>query len=68
MIYMPFLYFPEDKSEYLPSVIMLIIFMSFAVLALYFFIKKSRKEEKKFEEKYKDVIDEIEKEDSEKNK
>ena len=47
---------------------MLIIFMSFAVLALYFFIKKSRKEEKKFEEKYKDVIDEIEKEDSEKNK
>jgi preprotein translocase subunit YajC len=49
---MPFLYFPEDKSEYIPAVITLAIFIIFAVIALYFMIKKSRKDEEDFKEKY----------------
>lgn len=67
MIYMPFLYFPEDKSEYLPATIVLLIFMSLAVVALYFFIKKSKKDERNFEEKYKDQIEKMDKEESPKN-
>lgn len=62
MIYMPFLYFPEDKSEYIPGMISLIIFMTAAVIIFYFIIKKSRKDEEEFEEKYKDLIQEIEEE------
>lgn len=62
MIYMPFLYFPEDKSEYIPGMISLIIFMTAAVIIFYFIIKKSRKDEKEFEEMYKERIQEIEEE------
>ncbi|GAA0428599.1 hypothetical protein GCM10008983_01150 [Lentibacillus halophilus] len=53
---MEFLYFPEDKSEYIPAVIVLIIFMIGAVLALYFFIKVSRKEAKRTEEQYRQQL------------
>ncbi|HLS09678.1 hypothetical protein [Lentibacillus sp.] len=53
---MEFLYFPEDKTEYIPSVIILIIFMIGAGLAMYFFIKHSKKEEKKTEDQYRDII------------
>lgn len=49
---MDFLYFPQDKSEYLPAFITLIIFIIGAVIAVYFFYKHSQKEEKFFEEKY----------------
>ncbi|TFJ92792.1 hypothetical protein [Lentibacillus salicampi] len=49
---MEFLYFPEDKSEYIPGVIILIIFMIGAVLTMYFFIKYSKKEAKKVDEQY----------------
>ncbi|WP_164668274.1 hypothetical protein [Virgibacillus doumboii] len=49
---MEFLYFPEDKTEYIPAVISLTIFMIGAVLAMYFFIKKSKKEEKEFNEQF----------------
>lgn len=49
---MDFLYFPEDKTEYIPGVISLLIFMTLAVLAMYWIIKKSKREEKKFNEKY----------------
>ncbi|TRM13030.1 hypothetical protein FH966_15670 [Lentibacillus cibarius] len=49
---MEFLYFPEDKTEYIPAVITLIIFMIGAVITMYFFIKVSRKEEKKAEKQY----------------
>ena len=66
MLFMPFLYFPEDKSEYLPAVITLVIFMSLAVVAVYFMIKKSKKDEEKFEEEYSEQIHEIEKEVNEK--
>lgn len=50
---MEFLYFPEDKTEYIPAVITLIIFMIGAAIAMYFIYKKSKKEEKEFNERYK---------------
>ncbi len=46
---MEFLYFPEDKSEYIPSVIMLLIFMSMAIAATIFIRKHSDKELHKWE-------------------
>ncbi len=49
---MEFLYFPEDKSEYIPAVISLLIFMAGAVLTMYLIIRASRKEEKKSDENY----------------
>lgn len=59
---MPFLYFPEDKSEYIPATIMLVLFMAFAIAALVFMIKKNKKDEKKFEEKYQTQLKAAEKE------
>lgn len=65
-MFMEFLYFPEDKSEYIPAFIMLVIFMVGAIAAMYFILKKSRQEEEYFDKKYnlhkKDVdksIDEV---------
>lgn len=49
---MYFLYFPEDKSEYIPASISLAIFMILAIITLYLFYKKSKKDEKYFDEKY----------------
>lgn len=54
---MEFLYFPEDKSEYIPALIVLAIFIIGAVIAMYLFIKHSKKEEKKVEEQYRETID-----------
>ncbi|MEI3605468.1 hypothetical protein SPD48_07165 [Pseudogracilibacillus sp. SE30717A] len=51
-MFMEFLYFPEDKSEYIPAFIMLVIFMIGALATMYLFYKKSKKEERFFEEKY----------------
>ncbi|MDQ0216811.1 phosphotransferase system glucose/maltose/N-acetylglucosamine-specific IIC component [Oikeobacillus pervagus] len=45
-----FLYFPEDKSEYIPAAISMAIFLVFAVLTFMFIKKISKKEEKKTEE------------------
>lgn len=49
---MEFLYFPEDKAEYIPAVISLVIFMIGAVIMTYILIKKSKKEEQKFNQSY----------------
>lgn len=49
---MDFLYFPKDKTEYIPAFITLVIFMIGAVAAMYFFYKKSKEEEKYYDEKY----------------
>ena len=51
-MFMEFLYFPEDKSEYIPAFITLVIFMCGAVATMYIFYKKSKKEEKMIDEKY----------------
>ncbi|WP_394239580.1 hypothetical protein [Niallia oryzisoli] len=45
-----FLYFPEDKSEYIPAVIQLAIFSLFAFFAVKYFIKISKRQEKKAKE------------------
>ncbi|MCH1625495.1 hypothetical protein [Fredinandcohnia quinoae] len=45
-----FLYFPEDKSEYIPAAITSIIFIIFTILATRFFIKHSKKEAEKTRE------------------
>ena len=42
-----FLYFPEDKSEYIPAVISLTIFMIAAFFTMRFIIKVSRREAEK---------------------
>lgn len=49
---MDFLYFPEDKTEYIPAVIMLVIFMIGAAAAMYFIYKKSKRDEARFEQEY----------------
>lgn len=49
---MDFLYFPDDKTEYIPAIIMLIIFMIGAAITMYIFYKKSKKEEKRIEKAY----------------
>ncbi|PLR79375.1 hypothetical protein CU633_01210 [Bacillus sp. V3-13] len=45
-----FLYFPEDKSEYIPSVITLVIFLIAAILTMRFIIIVSKREARKTEE------------------
>lgn len=49
---MEFLYFPKDKTEYIPAFIMLVIFMIGAVAAMYLVYKKSKKDEAYFDEKF----------------
>ncbi|MEN2768341.1 hypothetical protein [Ornithinibacillus xuwenensis] len=53
---MPFLYFPEDKSEYIPAVITLAIFAIGAVVAMYLLYKHSKKQEKKFNQQYEENL------------
>lgn len=47
---MEFLYFPEDKTEYIPAVISLIIFMIGAFVTFNLFKRASLKEEKRLME------------------
>lgn len=42
---MPFLYFPEDKTEYIPAAISFTIFMILCVLAFRWIRKTSEKQE-----------------------
>ncbi|QDP40958.1 hypothetical protein [Radiobacillus deserti] len=49
---MEFLYFPEDKSLYIPSVLMLLVFVIGAAIAMRLLIRASKKEEKKFDQEY----------------
>ncbi|WP_414044666.1 hypothetical protein ACMGE7_03435 [Macrococcus equi] len=45
---MEFLYFPENKWEYVPAVLSLIFFMTLAYLSFKMFIRNSKKQEEKF--------------------
>jgi len=50
-----FLYFPEDKSEYIPAAISSFVFIMAAVLTMRYIIKISKKQEekaKKYEEEW----------------
>ncbi|WP_347862499.1 hypothetical protein U0355_04900 [Salimicrobium sp. PL1-032A] len=42
---MDFLYFPQDKTEYIPALLMLVLFMAAAVATVYIFMKASKREE-----------------------
>ncbi|MFD2922753.1 hypothetical protein [Halobacillus naozhouensis] len=44
---MEFLYFPQDKSEYIPALLTLLVFIVGAAVTMYFIIKVSRKEEER---------------------
>jgi hypothetical protein len=45
-----FLYFPEDKSEYIPAMITFTLFMIAAALTMRFIIKISKHQEEKAKE------------------
>ena len=45
-----FLYFPEDKSEYIPAAIWMVAFFILAVLTMKFIIKVSNKQAQKAKE------------------
>lgn len=45
-----FLYFPEDKTEYIPAAISFSIFLVACILTMRFIIKKSKQEEEKTKE------------------
>lgn len=62
---MEFLYFPKDKSEYIPAFIMLVIFMVGAVATMYLIYKKSKQDEKVFDERYEENHDFINNNDTE---
>ncbi|WP_226035866.1 hypothetical protein [Aquibacillus saliphilus] len=49
---MEFLYFPEDKSLYIPAVISLLFFVMGACVTMYLFHKSSKKEAERINEKY----------------
>ncbi|GAE94007.1 hypothetical protein JCM21714_3132 [Gracilibacillus boraciitolerans JCM 21714] len=54
---MEFLYFPEDKSLYIPAIISLLIFVIGAFVTMYFIQKASKKEQEKWDEQYKNHKD-----------
>lgn len=45
-----FLYFPEDKTEYIPALIKLVIMVAIAVVVLRLVVNWSKREEKKAKE------------------
>lgn len=53
---MEFLYFPQDKTEYIPSVITLVLFAIGAIITTRIFFKIAKKEEQKANELYKDQM------------
>nr|WP_249308432.1 hypothetical protein [Lederbergia citrea] len=50
VLYMPFLYFPEDKSEYIPAAITMTIFGIVAILTFVLIKRVSKKQEAKTKE------------------
>lgn len=47
---MPFLYFPEDKTEYIPAAFSFTIFMILCVMAFMWIRKKSKQQEEETRE------------------
>lgn len=58
---MDFFYFPSDKSELIIPILTLFLFIGLAFVAVYFMVRRSKKEEERFEEDYKERIEEVEK-------
>ncbi|TDM13369.1 hypothetical protein [Macrococcus bovicus] len=57
---MEFLYFPENKMEYIPAVITLVIFMVMAYVTFRYFRNHASKEEAKMEAFEQDVLRKLE--------
>lgn len=51
-----YLYFPDDKSEYIPAAIKLIVFLIGAIVFMRFIIVVSRRQEKKAKELEEKII------------
>lgn len=62
---MPFLYFPEDKTEYIPAILMLLLFVLIAYIVYRFIKKYSRNEEQKMKEFEEKVLERLEHENKE---
>ncbi|MFD3448833.1 hypothetical protein ACFDTO_30075 [Microbacteriaceae bacterium 4G12] len=54
---MPLLYFPEDKTEYIPAAIICLLFIIGAFLTWRIFVKASKRELQKIEELEKRIQD-----------
>ncbi|MCJ8009465.1 hypothetical protein ACFFF5_18640 [Lederbergia wuyishanensis] len=63
VLYMPFLYFPEDKTEYIPAAISMSVFIFAAILTFVLIKKVSKKQESKT----KHLEDQIKQENKEKH-
>lgn len=57
---MPFLYFPEDKTEYIPALIMLLLFILLAFIVYKLIKKYSRNEEEKMKDFEAKVLERLE--------
>lgn len=57
-----FLYFPEDKTEYIPAVITMVIFGIGAFFAFRFIVKLSKKEEGEVDKHFQQSVKSEEKE------
>lgn len=57
-----FLYFPEDKTEYIPAGITMVLFTVAAIFAFRFILKLSKKEQGKVDELLKQSVEHKEKE------
>ncbi|MEH7441357.1 hypothetical protein AABM38_20195 [Heyndrickxia sp. MSNUG] len=55
-----FLYFPEDKTEYIPAAITSFVFLIGAILTMRFIIKVSKKEAQKAKEYEQTVMKQME--------
>jgi flagellar biosynthesis/type III secretory pathway M-ring protein FliF/YscJ len=64
---MPFLYFPEDKTEYIPALIMLLLFILLAFIVYKLIRKYSRNEEEKMREFEEKVLERLEHEHKDEN-
>lgn len=60
---MPFLYFPEDKTEYIPALIMLLLFILLAFVVYRIIKKYSRNEEEKMKDFEEKVLERLEHDD-----
>ena len=63
-VLMTFLYFPEDKSQYIPALIKLLIMVFLAVLVMRAVVIWSKREEKKAEDLEKNLKANANKKDS----
>lgn len=54
---MEFLYFPEDKTEYIPAVISLLIFAIGAVLVMRWIINVNKKQEQRAKDEFGESVE-----------